>query len=399
MFIRQLLFLCIFGYIFALLIMAKETDPNALTIFDFTKHPTNYQPNILTQSRQEFTELEKKIVVLVVNQIGHMSLKGQIQPGKNVSVIIPFTELTKVRYDQIGAAAESLQLKRLGYRNDQEEKFDYIVPFPRIRSIVDNGRKVIELTMFADVIPYFAELGQRYTKYDIDVMLSLSSVYAQRMFEITSMYLHRGQRKFTYDLAELRLLMNVPESYTYNDFRKNVLQVSQRELQQKAQLLLDWQPAQKVGKRILALQFSIKTNEQLAREAVEEDRRVINQMPVHEAVHTAYKLLSNYKLKSWQKDLIVTDFDKLEIFFRVHSELTNGVRANVKNPTAYLVKSLGLDQEREPKQKGRSAKQPDPVQKFDNQLSILANGPTIRTGTAQSFKDLITLFPFPNENK
>lgn len=379
--------------------MAKKTDPNALTLFDFTKHPTNYQPNILTQSRQEFTELEKKIVVLVVNQIGHMSLKGQIQPGKNVTVHIPFTELTKVRYDQIGAAAESLQLKRLGYRNDQDEKFDYIIPFPRIRSTVNNGRKVIELTMFADVIPYFAELGQRYTKYDIDVMLSLSSVYAQRMFEITSMYLHRGQRKFTYDLAELRLLMNVPESYTYNDIRKNVLQVSQRELQQKAQLILDWQPAQKEGKRILALQFSLKTNDQLAKEAVEQDRRVINQMPVHEAVHTAYNLLANYKLKSWQKDLIVTDFEKLEIFFKVHSELTNGVRTNVKNPTAYLVKSLGLDQEREPKQKGRSAKQPDPVQKIDNQLSILASGPTMRTGTPQALKDIMNSLPFPTENK
>lgn len=379
--------------------MAKKTPPNALTLFDFTKHPTNYQPNILTQSRQEFTELEKKIVVLVVNQIGHMSLKGQLKPAQNVTIHIPFTELTKVRYDQIGAAAESLQLKRLGYRNDQEEKFDYIIPFPRIRSTVDNGRKVIELTMFADVIPYFAELGQRYTKYDIDVMLSLSSVYAQRMFEIASMYFHRGQRQFTYDLTELRLLLNVPESYSYNDFRKNVLQVSQRELQQKAQLLLDWQPAQKEGKRIVALQFSIKTSDQLARETVEQDRRTINQMPVHEAVHTAYKLLADYKLKSWQKDLIISDVEKLEIFFRVHSELTNGVRTNVKNPTAYMIKSLGLDQAREPKQKGHSANQRSSTQPTDNQTSLLANGPTVRMGTSQSVGDLLSLFSLHNENK
>jgi hypothetical protein len=323
--------------------MAKQADPNALTLFDFTKHPTNYQPNILTQSRQEFTELEKKIVVLVVNQIGHMSLKGQIVAGQNVLFTIPFTELTRVRYDQIGAAAESLQLKRLGYRNDQDEKFDYIVPFPRIRSLMQEGKKVIELTMFADIVPYFAELGQRYTKYDIDVMLSLSSVYAQRIFEIVSMYYHRGQRQFTYEVEELRLLLNVPDSYSFNDFRKNVLLVAQRELEQKARLLLDWQPARKEGKRIMALAFTIKTTQQLAQEGVESDRQYTSKLPIHEAIQAAYQLMAAYKLKPWQKDLIISDLDRLETFFRVDAELANGLRPAVLNPTAYLVKSLGIE--------------------------------------------------------
>lgn len=36
----------------------------------FSKHPTNYQSNLFTESRQEFTEMEKKIVTLIVNQMG-----------------------------------------------------------------------------------------------------------------------------------------------------------------------------------------------------------------------------------------------------------------------------------------------------------------------------------------
>ncbi|KAB7726619.1 RepB family plasmid replication initiator protein [Rudanella paleaurantiibacter] len=375
--------------------MAKTTDANALTLFDFTRHTTNYQPNILTLSKQEFTELEKKIVVLVVNRIGLMAVKKELPMGLNVTVHIPFSELTKVRYDQIAAAAESLQLKRIGYRRDKEEQFDYIIPFPRIRSLIENGRRVIELTMFADVIPYFAELGQRYTKYDIDVMLSLSSVYAQRLFEIVSMFYHRGQREFIYDIAELRLVLNVPDSYSYNDFRKNVLSVAQRELQNKAQLIIDWEPARKEGKRIVALKFFIKTTEQIAAEAVEQDRRQIRDMPLHEAIQIAYKLMSDYKLKDWQKDIIVSDIEKLETLFRVHSELSNGVRSNVKNPTAYLVKSLGLDQVRENKSQKSTQKQHP--QGTGTQLSFIANGPDIRTGTTCSVGDLLGgLFPFSN---
>jgi hypothetical protein len=359
--------------------MPKYTDPNALSLFDFNKHPTNYQPNVLTQSRQEFTELEKKIVVLVVNQIGHMSLRGEIRPNQNVTVYVPFTELTRDRHNQIGAAAESLQLKRLGYRDDQEQQFDYIVPFPRIRSIMQQGRRVIELTMFADVVPYFADLGQRYTKYDIDVMLSLGSVYAQRMFEIVSMFYNRNQSVFSYDVDELRSILNVPEGYSYNDFRKNALLVAQRELQTKAQLSLDWRPTRKQGKRILRLEFAIKTDRQLALEGVEQDRQQVNQLPHHEAVAMAWRLMSHYDLKPWQKERVAADPNLLEIFFRVDAELANGLRPQVKNPTAYLIKSLGLDQEKKPKAT-RKAQKPS-----------LDNAPTLPLGSATRMSDTQSL--------
>ena len=324
----------------------ESTAPFTTSIFN--KHPTNFQPNLFTESRQEFTELEKKIVVLVVNQIGHMSLKGEIKEGANVKFHIPFTELTRARYDQISAAAETLQLKRLMYRNDKTQKFDFITPFPRVRSEIVDGKKVIELTMFADVVPHFAELGQRYTKYDIDIMLSLSSVYAQRMFEVVSMFHNRGQKQFQYGVEQLHMLLNCPESYSYNDLRKNALVVAQRELQEKANILLDWSPAKKIGKRIVALDFVIKTAMQLAAEGVKQDQQMVNQMSINEAVTTAWQRMANYKLKSWQKDMIVSEYNLLEIFFRVDSELANGLRTGVKNPTAYLVKSLAIDQLKAP---------------------------------------------------
>ena len=100
----------------------------------FNKRPTNYQPNLFTESKQEFTELEKKIVVLVVNQIGYLALKGELMPIANVIVNIPFSSLTRDHHQQIADAAESLQSKRLVYRDDSRNKLDFITPFPRVRS-------------------------------------------------------------------------------------------------------------------------------------------------------------------------------------------------------------------------------------------------------------------------
>ncbi|MFD1140796.1 replication initiation protein [Larkinella insperata] len=366
--------------------MNSGNDPSQLLISPiFNKRPTNYQPNLFTESRQEFTELEKKIVTLVINQIGHMALKGEIKLGLNIKFHIPYTELTKQRYDQISAAAESLQSKRLMYRNSEVESFDFITPFPRVRSQIVNGKKVIELTMFAEVVPHFAELGQRYTKYDIDIMLSLSSVYAQRMFEIVSMFYHRGQYQFRYSVEELRRMLNCPESYRYVEFKINALEVAQRELLHKANLFLDWEPSKKEGKRIVELLFTIKSDRQLAQEGIEQDRKTLQGMTIHEAVQLAWPLLAKYKLTKWQKNLITSQFELLDTFYRIHSELTNGLRKGIKNPTAYLVKSLGIDQAKEPKQQkttgGQQSVQP----------SILAPAPPIVSrGQTQSISSILS---------
>lgn len=322
----------------------QEEDKSHL----FQKRPTNYQPNVFTESKQEFTELEKKIVVLVVNQIGHMALRGNTILGKNLTFNVPIGELTKKNHTVVADAATTLQSKRLIYRNDKNQQLDIITPFPRVRLDTVDGKRVIQITMFADVVPHFAALGQRYTKYDIDVMLSLSSVYSQRMFELVSMHYNRGQNQFEYAVDRLMDMLNCPERYTFNDFRRNALLVAQRELKETANINLDWTPSKKDGKRIVELTFSVKTGQQIAIDGVKQDQVTVNNMSINEAVATAWQLMKAYKLKDWQKELIASERELLETFYRVDSELANGLRTNVKNPTAYLVKSLGIDQLKAP---------------------------------------------------
>ncbi len=323
-----------------------------------------------------------------------MALKGELKTGANVIFHIPYSELTKQRYDQISAAADTLQLKRLIYKNALTEQFHYIVPFPSIKSEVVDGKKMIQLTMFADVVPHFAELGQRYTKYDIDVMLSLSSVYAQRMFEVVSMYHNRGQHQFSYTVEALRTILNCPETYRYVEFKINALQVAQRELYDKAGIILDFEPSKKEGKKIIELLFTIKTSQQLAAESVKQDQQTISKMTINEAVTTAWRLLGNYKLKSWQKDLIISEHSLLDTFFRVNSELTNGLRPKVKNHSAYLIKSLGIDQVKAPR-----IPKPNKSNSYGTNSSILQPGPTARTGSAKSIAAILGGLSFGPESK
>ncbi|MFD2937558.1 replication initiation protein [Spirosoma flavum] len=326
--------------------MQKEAD-NQLSLFN--RHSTNYQSNVFTLSRQEYTELEKKIVILVVNQLGNLAVQGKLQPGVNMVFSLPYSELTKDHHSQITAAAEGLSKKRISYKDEQQGEFVFVTPFPFVKSQLINNRRYIEIKVLADVVPHFAALGQRYTKYDLDVIWSLSSIYAMRMFEIMSMHQHIKKTRFTFSVDELRYILNCPDTYRYNDFQKYVLEVTQRELKQKANILLEWKPSLKIGKRVVELEFEIKTEHLLASEGVKEDALRLSTMSPNELVIKGYEVMAHYQLKPWQKDAVVTDMQLLETLFRVHSEFVNGLRPEVKNRNRYLAKSLSLDKLRAPK--------------------------------------------------
>lgn len=329
----------------------KNVDYKPQQLSLFNRYPTNYQSNLFTESRQEFSELEKKIVTLLVNQLGNMAVQGKIQPDVNVVLTIPYSEITKDRYDRITEAAESLSKKRISFKNERNDSFTFITPFPFVQSLFTDNRRFIEIKLLADIVPHFAALGQRYTKYDLDVMLSLTSVYAQRMFEIVSMNVHIRKMRFSYLVDELRNILNCPDSYRYVDFKINVLEVAQRELQQKAGIVLDWKPSRKEGKRIVELEFEIKTKQQLAIDGVKEDALKLGSLSPNELVLKGYEVMATYQLKPWQKDIIITDMPLLETLFRVHSEFINGMRPEVKNRTKYMAKSLGLDKIKAPQKK------------------------------------------------
>jgi plasmid replication initiation protein len=371
----------------------KKEAPNPFQLSMFNRYPTNYQSNVFTESRQEFSELEKKIVTMAVNQLGNQAVQGKIQPDVNVLVTIPYSELTKDRHNLIFEAAEALSKKRISLKNEQNLTGKWITPFPYVESVMINGRRFIQIKIMADVVPHFAALGQRYTKYDLDIMMALSSVYAQRMFEIVSMNFHIKKLNFSYLVEELRNILNCPETYRYNDFKVNVLEVAQRELRQKANLLLEWEPIQKIGKRVIELEFRIMTVQQLATQGVQDDFSRLSEMSPNELVIKAYEVMSHYQLKAWQKDAVATDRSQLEILFRVHSEFMNGLRPEVKNRNKYLAKSLGLDLLKPPKTTSTPPA-------FEPLLSFIPSSPERRAGNTQSIGNiLIGLVPSPTGKK
>jgi plasmid replication initiation protein len=113
----------------------------------------------------------------------------------------------------------NLQQKKVQYHSEVKNQLLSIVLFPDIRYNINNNG-MLELLVTRSSLDFLLNLGQEYTKYNIDIFLQFQSVYSQRMYEIVMMELRNSNRKtFVIEVAELQKIFNT--NYAYADF-KNV---------------------------------------------------------------------------------------------------------------------------------------------------------------------------------
>ena len=328
--------------------MKLELPSTISNIINYSRKEHNYQPNLITESRQEFSDVEKKIVSLVINQLRKdVALNWN---GNNLEFLIPVSDLTEKKHERIKAAVESIMTKRIirdynaigGDDGKLEVYFDGFIPFPRVKYYKSGKNAFIRLTMLSDVVPLFIELGKQYTRYSLEIILSLKSVYSQRFYEILMMYVGRNQRSFTYHIEALKFMFDCPDTYTFKEIKRWALIPAQKELEEKAGIIFTFEPSKKEGKRILELSFTVKSKTELALEAMASEANEYHQGTPLEKRDYLMRLLNNYKFSRSQQDEIIADQQKWATFMQIDSEIFNGLRT-VENPTAYIAKSLGFD--------------------------------------------------------
>lgn len=313
----------------------------------------NYQPNLVTESIQTFSALEKNIVVSVINQLTTLHFEKVPIKKENIYFVIPYSDLSKSRnYDEVGRAAESLMMKKQGfaYINEKGERYyHWLLPFPEIENFKEGGKMYLKIWMYANVVPYYREMGNKFTVYDFEVMRSLGSFYAKRLYEIICE--HYRTDTFDYEVDELMLMLNVPPSFKYFDFTRRCLDVANSEIKAKTGQGFTYAPLKKTGKRVMKLRFTKLSPQAQVRQELDKTRQLLNEMPFGEAQSYFWNIVHNYKygLSDAQKDAVVNDSDKLYDFLRIHSEIQSGYRTDVENPTAYLISSCKVEKVKKPK--------------------------------------------------
>lgn len=304
----------------------------------YQKRKDNYQPNVLTMSRQEWGLNERKIVSFIINQIDH---KADYQ-GQNLIIRIPLAEMSKyMKHEEIKKAALSLKKKEIGYENSNNEDFEYITPFPR----VSYKNKVLEVVIFNEVLPIFIELGKRYTRYNLEVFLSFNSVYAQRIYEILMMEYRQGKGKksFTLNIKYLQEIIGCNYRDFY-DLRKRVLLPTQKEIYEKADLIFDYEVTKKEGKKAIEITFKIQSFVDIAFQNVHDEIKGFETATQDKVYIIARHLLeTKYTFKEKQIAYILNNKDILKLFVEINSKIENGLIKIKTSITKYMAVVLGLN--------------------------------------------------------
>ena len=121
------------------------------------------------------------------------------------------------------------------------------------------GQGTIKLSFHPYLKPYMLQLKERFTKIRLGDIMGLRSVHAMRLYELTKQYEAIGERKIL--LAELRECCGVTDNQykKFNDFKKDVLERSKKEINAKTDLLIEYEEI-KTSRKVTAIKFTVKKN-------------------------------------------------------------------------------------------------------------------------------------------
>jgi len=146
---------------------------------------------------------------------------------------------------------------------EQENKKKKLVTTFLSSCIYDNSEDESKIVLRYDpnLKPYFIQLGEHFTKYYLENVLELNSFYAIRIYELCKQYENTKHKYRIIKLDELKEIFDIEDKYKkYNDFKKKVLEIAEREINEKTDINISFEEI-KTGRKVTSIKFIIKSKE------------------------------------------------------------------------------------------------------------------------------------------
>jgi plasmid replication initiation protein len=191
------------------------------------------QPNPVTMARYQYNVFEKRIMYQVVGQL-QREMRGEIKIDISLFgdryFVIPFglIDPDKKNHRKVRQAFQSLQDKKISIDYDKEGN-GFEGRFINWGSL---EKGTVTLSLPPAIMPALTELATGFTAYSSVVVMALQSTYSMRFYEWLSRFRDTGKWYTTPDnLREMLLLMDYKAYQNYANFKKFVIDVAQKELQ------------------------------------------------------------------------------------------------------------------------------------------------------------------------
>lgn len=160
-------------------------------------------------------------------------------------------DLDGVFYDEIQAAINKIFSSPLIIRQEH----DITLTVNAFSScILDRKKGEIRAKFDEELKPHYLRLHQKFTTYPMLEYMGLHSIYSQKLYEILMSW--RSQDSVIITLAQLFEELSTPPSFAKNfkDFRRNVLEVCEKDINVNTQLVYRWEPI-KQSRKVVSVKF------------------------------------------------------------------------------------------------------------------------------------------------
>lgn len=170
---------------------------------------------------------------------------------------VPTGVLGDQNYSRLAKATDQLQVAKFSFMNEKEEEFLKVVPFPVVHYTRRSG--TVRVKLEKEAYPYLAELGNGYFWLKLRSLMLLSSKHAQRWYELFSERKDLGEWKGV-ELDYIRKILMVNEfGYKKNgDLLKYVVYEPIKEINEKTELFIQYEPMYGQKRPIVGFNFTIK---------------------------------------------------------------------------------------------------------------------------------------------
>lgn len=228
--------------------------------------------NLAARSAQGFTLREKRLVMAGLSKFDSRKKRGLITLKDRTFRVTAaeYAALSQVAdvksaYKDLMAACEKLLDRRLRYkiitpRGVKERVLQWVGGVT-----YHHGEGWVEFSIGEEVMPHVCELSKQFTQYRLRQTSELRSIYSWRLLEVlTSHNDANDEAKIQtkkIPLETLRSALEIPDSYKYDNIKRQVIQQAVDELVNKDHWLIQWHPIKK-GRGVVAIEFTFRRSPQ-----------------------------------------------------------------------------------------------------------------------------------------
>jgi len=294
------------------------------------------QHNNLIEARYRLSLQEKRLMLFLMSRI-----KPNDDSFKKIEISI--SELSNIMgldvknmYRDMSKVTKNMVGRVLSIRNLDE---NYLLHVPWIASAKYlYGDGIVRFRISDELAPYLLKIKDQFTVIRLSDLMKFKSIYSIRIYELLKQYESLGYRKM--ELEDLRLSCGIPENRLnlIADFRIKVLEISEREINEKSDILIDFKFIKK-SRKVVSIEFFIKKNPNYIKynDIPKEDIEKIKKLTFE--VKTRGRLIETIKEFGFSNKLIINMIDNLsdkEIEDAIRSVKNQVERGGVLNPKAML---------------------------------------------------------------